>query len=171
MPTAAPQAVFLPIIAQAISAGALLGVALKNSYPNRHQGWSKLPNLIVVGLVLGFWIARKILSSSQIGTIVRSPRDTLLPKLSKADIGRLSYPPDALPGARDVESPYGVLRVYEWGPEEGRKILLIHGISTPCIALGTRASKIFMNAMLTSWQGGLAHGLVEKGCRVMLLGK
>jgi pimeloyl-ACP methyl ester carboxylesterase len=42
--------------------------------------------------------------------------------------------------------------VYEWGPEEGRKVLLIHGISTPCIALG-----------------GVANGLVEKGCRVMLL--
>lgn len=43
------------------------------------------------------------------------------------------------------------MRVYEWGPEDGRKVLLIHGISTPCIALG-----------------GIAHALVERGCRVMI---
>lgn len=43
------------------------------------------------------------------------------------------------------------MRVYEWGPETGRKVLLIHGISTPCVALG-----------------GIALELVGKGCRVML---
>ncbi len=47
---------------------------------------------------------------------------------------------------------YGTIRVYEWGPENGRKVLLVHGISTPCLALG-----------------GVANALVEKGCRVMLL--
>ena len=61
------------------------------------------------------------------------------------------YPPDAYPGARDVQSPYGSLRVYEWGPEDGKKVLLVHGISNPCIALGA-----------------VAHGLANKGCRVMM---
>jgi hypothetical protein len=32
------------------------------------------------------------------------------------------------------------------GPEKGRKVLLVHGISTACVALG-----------------GVANGLVEKG--------
>lgn len=41
--------------------------------------------------------------------------------------------------------------MYEWGPQTGRKVVLIHGISTPCIALSN-----------------IAHGLVEKGCRVLL---
>jgi hypothetical protein len=80
-----------------------------------------------------------------------SPRKTLLPKLSERQKKRLPYPVDALPGARDVESPYGCIRVYEWGPEKGRKVLLIHGISTPSVALG-----------------GIAHELVGRGCRVML---
>jgi len=75
----------------------------------------------------------------------------LLPKLAAAERLQLPYPPDALPGARDVESPYGTFRVYEFGPEDGRKVLLVHGISTPCLSLG-----------------GVAHGLAEKGCRVML---
>ncbi|KFY12111.1 hypothetical protein V492_04089, partial [Pseudogymnoascus sp. VKM F-4246] len=46
---------------------------------------------------------------------------------------------------------YGSIRVHEWGPEDGKKILLVHGITTPCLALG-----------------GIAHGLVAKGYRVML---
>jgi pimeloyl-ACP methyl ester carboxylesterase len=47
---------------------------------------------------------------------------------------------------------YGTIKVYEWGPETGRKVLLIHGISTPCISLGP-----------------VSHRLVAKDCRVMLL--
>jgi pimeloyl-ACP methyl ester carboxylesterase len=96
-------------------------------------------------------ITRLALQSTPRKTIP-SPRDTLIPKLSKAEQDDLPYPPDAFPGARDVASPYGTIRVYEWGPEVGRKVLLIHGISTPCVALG-----------------GVAQGLVEKGCRVMLM--
>ncbi|MCJ1397162.1 hypothetical protein MMC11_000354 [Xylographa trunciseda] len=83
---------------------------------------------------------------------IPSPVDTLLPYLTPAERSALPYPPDIFPGARDVESPYGSLRVYEWGPEEGRKVLLVHGISTPCLTLG-----------------GIAEGLVEGGARVMLI--
>lgn len=46
---------------------------------------------------------------------------------------------------------YGSIRVYEFGPEDGEKVLLVHGISTPCITLSH-----------------IAHGLVARGCRVML---
>lgn len=84
-------------------------------------------------------------------SIILSPLFTVIPRLSPADIHNLPYPPDVLPGARDVDSPYGSIRVYEWGPEDGRRVLLIHGISTPCIALA-----------------GIAQHLAERGCRVML---
>ena len=83
--------------------------------------------------------------------IILSARATLLPKLAKDEIAALPFPPDALPGGRYVDSPYGVIRVYEWGPEDGRKVLFVHGITTPCIALGA-----------------VAQGLVNNGCRVML---
>ncbi|KAF2741288.1 alpha/beta-hydrolase [Polyplosphaeria fusca] len=82
---------------------------------------------------------------------IPSPQRTLLPRLNDVDIEKLPYPPDALPGGRDVTSPCGTIRVYEWGPEDGKKVLLIHGISTPCIALA-----------------GVAYRLVDRGCRVML---
>ena len=75
-------------------------------------------------------------SARKAQSIIRSPRATLLPQLSDDEIAILPYPPDVLPGARDVTSPYGTVRVYEWGPEDGRKVLLVHGISTPCVALG-----------------------------------
>ncbi|KAK3363331.1 alpha/beta-hydrolase [Lasiosphaeria hispida] len=82
---------------------------------------------------------------------IPSPTKTLLPKLSEAEIAALPYPPDILPGARDVETPYGSIKVFEWGPEDGEKVLLLHGISTPCMALAN-----------------LAEELVSDGYRVML---
>jgi hypothetical protein len=86
--------------------------------------------------------------------VIPSPLTTLLPKLSVEERRRLPYPPDILPGARDVDSPYGSIRVYEFGPEKGRKVLLLHGVSTPCLSLA-----------------GVAQKLVDRGCRVMLFGK
>ncbi|KAI4929298.1 uncharacterized protein J4E92_004962 [Alternaria infectoria] len=82
---------------------------------------------------------------------IPSPRDSLLPDLSPEDAAELPYHPAALPGARDVDSPWGTIRVYEFGPRDGEKVLLIHGISTPSIALTD-----------------LAHKLVGRGRRVML---
>ena len=96
-------------------------------------------------------ILRGFLLSRRGAQIVPSPKSTLLPRLSLQQIAALPYPPDSLPGARDVQTPYGTIRAYEFGPEDGRKVLLVHGISTPCLALGA-----------------VAHGLVEKGCRVCI---
>ncbi|PNY23908.1 Uncharacterized protein TCAP_06145 [Tolypocladium capitatum] len=53
----------------------------------------------------------------------------------------LPYPPDVFPGARDVETEYGTIKVFEWGPEDGEKVLLMHGIGTPCVALGDMAKE------------------------------
>ncbi|KAI1274357.1 alpha/beta-hydrolase [Xylaria sp. FL0933] len=89
-----------------------------------------------------------------------SPAKTLSSKHSKArgeskgvdnDIEDLPYPPDTLPGARDVETPYGSIRVYEWGPQDGERVLFVHGISTPVVALGD-----------------LGHEMVARGYRVMM---
>lgn len=85
---------------------------------------------------------------------IDSPLPLIQNTLTKEQQKRLPCAPDALEGARDVETPFGNIRVYEWGPEDGKKVLLIHGISTPCIALS-----------------GLGEELVQKGCRVMIFGK
>jgi hypothetical protein len=113
----------------------------------------KTANAIALG-ALAYTIAKAlqyVLTLGRRPEIVGSPLKTLIPTLSEYQIAQLPIPINALPGARDVPSPYGSTRVYEWGPESGQKVLLVHGISTPCVALGS-----------------IAHGLVAKGCRVML---
>lgn len=111
--------------------------------------------IALLGLQIGLSVGRKLYKIKTSGPrdeqVVPSPMKSLMPKLSPEDASTLPYPPDAYPGIRDVESPFGSLRVYEWGPEDGRKVLLVHGISNPCIALGA-----------------VAHGLADKGCRVMM---
>lgn len=75
--------------------------------------------------------------------------------MTQAERDALPYPPEgALPGARDVPTPYGSVRVYEWGPEDGERMLLIAGISTPTVSLGD-----------------LAWEMSERGYRVMLFGE
>ena len=90
----------------------------------------------------------------QDAAVINSPSQSLVPEVSDKEAAHLPYPPDVFPGARDVASPYGSLRVYEWGPEDGRKVLMIHGITNPCVALG-----------------GIAESLVDRGCRVILFGE
>lgn len=85
---------------------------------------------------------------------IASPLSSLLPKLSKDQVDRLPYPPDFYPGARDVSTPYGKMRVYEWGPTDGKKIVLVSGDTSP--------SPIF---------GVIAKEMVERGFRVILFGK
>ncbi|KAL7798116.1 putative alpha/beta hydrolase family protein [Trichoderma ceciliae] len=85
------------------------------------------------------------------GKALPNPLKTAIAGRLTEEIEGLVYQPDAFPGARDVETPYGSIRVYEFGPENGQKVLLLHGISTSCITLSP-----------------VAHGLVHRGCRVML---
>ncbi|KAL2269033.1 hypothetical protein VTJ83DRAFT_3879 [Remersonia thermophila] len=82
---------------------------------------------------------------------IPSPLTTHLPHLAPSERSALPYPPDVLPGARSVPTPYGTIHVFELGPLGGPKVLLLPGISTPCISLAS-----------------LAEALAARGCRVML---
>jgi len=83
-----------------------------------------------------------------------SPLTTQIPHLSPAQLAALPYPQDLFPGARDVQTSYGTMRVYEWGNETGRKMMLVHGDAT-CAPL---------------WKT-IAEDLVARGCRVIVLGE
>jgi hypothetical protein len=95
---------------------------------------------------------------SQLSSLTRSsipsPLTTQLPTLSPSQIASLPYPPDLYPGARDVKTSYGTMRVYEWGHENGRKVMLVHGDATSAPV----------------WKR-VAAGLVAKGCRVIVVGR
>ena len=122
---------------------------LSDSLAN-HRAQLPLVALTGASVTLGI-LLRSLLSDKHIETILPSPRSTVLPRLSDAEVSALPLPDDVLPGGRDVLTPYGSIRAYEWGPEDGPKVLFVHGITTPCIALG-----------------GVAHALADRGCRVML---
>lgn len=104
-------------------------------------------------LVSAALILRPVLFGAPLFTprSIPSPRTTLLPRLSQSEISSLPYPPDALPGGRYVSTPYGSVKLFEFGPLHGPRVLLLAGISTPCISLSI-----------------LAESLVDLGYRVML---
>lgn len=117
--------------------------------------WTTATQLIVVITSIAIaLIARRSLFPKSLSKSIPSPRDTLLPFLTPDEVSALPYAPNLLPGARDVDSPYGIMRCYEWGPEEGRKVVLIHGDTTPAPMLGP-----------------IAEILAERDCRVLVLGK
>ncbi|KAK5788923.1 hypothetical protein VI817_009881 [Penicillium citrinum] len=123
---------------------------LSDSWANQR---TQLPLLAVSGasFTLGLLIRSLLSGRDSTERILPSPRARISNGLSEDEKHSHPLPNDVLPGARDVASPYGSIRVYEWGREDGPKVLLVHGITTPCIALG-----------------GVAHALVDRGCRVML---
>lgn len=92
--------------------------------------------------------------SSLTRSFIPSPLSTQLPNLSPSRIASLPYPPDIYPGARDVKTSYGTMRVYEWGNEDGRKMMMVHGDATSAPV----------------WKR-VATGLVAKGCRVIVIGR
>lgn len=85
---------------------------------------------------------------------IPSPRETLIPFISAEAAATTAYPPNALPGARDLDTFYGSMRVYEWGPSDGDKVLFVHGDATPCFVFAK-----------------IAQGLADAGYRVMLFGQ
>ncbi|KAK4453371.1 alpha/beta-hydrolase [Podospora aff. communis PSN243] len=119
------------------------------------SAFSVRPSMAYLTLgAVGISMALVLRSLQEHGTkkqCIRSPRETLLPRLNEDDIASLPYPPDILPGSRDVQTPYGTIKVFEWGPEDGERVLLLHGISTPCLSLAN-----------------LAEALVAQGYRVMI---
>ena len=107
--------------------------------------------------IISFALLRRSVASKEPSTLRRvipSPRQTLLPKLSPAQANALAYPPNFFPGARDVETHYGTMRVYEWGSVDGMKVLLLHGDTTPAPMFAP-----------------IAESLAKKGCRVMIIGR
>uniref|UniRef100_A0A2D3V8A3 AB hydrolase-1 domain-containing protein n=1 Tax=Ramularia collo-cygni TaxID=112498 RepID=A0A2D3V8A3_9PEZI len=123
---------------------------------------SSIRNICIVlaaAPAIGFLAARlwRLASQEPIQTrlsIYRAPRDF-------EGESNLPYPPNALPGARDIETPYGVTRAYEFGPEDGRKVLLIHGISTPCLSMACLAKVLSANGCRVCCYDLLGRGLSD----------
>jgi pimeloyl-ACP methyl ester carboxylesterase len=107
--------------------------------------------LATIGLLLTLQLRRNQRRDENLRAVTASPLEKAYATLSSKSSQKLIYTPDFLPGGRNVSTPYGQCRAFEFGPENGPKVLLIHGISTPCISVAY-----------------LARQLVKKGCRVLL---
>ncbi|KAF7590463.1 hypothetical protein BBP40_002807 [Aspergillus hancockii] len=123
---------------------------LRDSFAN-HRAQLSLLAATGASFTVGLLLQTLLSGRHPEGSVLRSPRAIVSSSEFEAKDGEIPLPADVLPGARDVSTPYGAIRVYEWGPVDGSKVLLVHGITTPCIALG-----------------GVAHALADQGCRVML---
>lgn len=96
-------------------------------------------------------ILRRHLFPTKASRIIKSPKETVLSAVPPTELSSLPYPPDALPGGRDVPTPYGNVHVFEFGPPDGERVLFLHGLSMPCIS-----------------GSNTAVALAGKGYRVML---
>lgn len=96
-------------------------------------------------------ILQRHLFPTKAGKIIKSPKRTVSSTLPPTELSSLPYPPDALPGGRDVPTPYGNVHVFEFGPSDGERVLLLHGLSMPCVS-----------------GSNTAVALAGKGYRVML---
>ncbi|KAK7755283.1 hypothetical protein SLS62_002788 [Diatrype stigma] len=114
-------------------------------------GATKVIATTVLATITLLAFTRHALWPSSKPAVIPGPLTTYIPGLSRAEREKVAYTPDYYPGARDVATPYGNIHVYEFGPEDGRKVLFIHGISTTCMTMQE-----------------IARPLAEKGCRVML---
>lgn len=72
--------------------------------PPTKRNLSAIVTVSVLSTAVIFNLVRLVFYDKQ-DKIIKSPTATLLPNLSASEIAVLPYPPDALPGGRNVNSP------------------------------------------------------------------
>ena len=107
--------------------GLAMALALQDCLPRR-AGYSLLPSCLLAGAACLGTLAYLRSISSPLSTthepkITLSPKDTALPWLTLQETQALPYPPDPLPGRRDVGSPLGESPRPQ-APLTGREILM-----------------------------------------------
>ncbi|KAF2761840.1 putative alpha/beta fold family hydrolase [Pseudovirgaria hyperparasitica] len=119
---------------------------------SRNSVWTLLFVALCARVILQLWpLLRTVQHSPEEDTAtVARARIEASPKRRGNDAA-LPYDMDEFPGRQQVKTIYGTIQVFEWGPEDGEKILLVHGLGTPCIAMGD-----------------MAREFVSKGYRVMM---
>ncbi|KAG0084926.1 hypothetical protein BGZ92_009454 [Podila epicladia] len=92
--------------------------------------------------------ARKVYSS------ITAERGLILPSLralSSQESSSSAYPEDYYPGGDYAELSFGETHYFMFGPEEGKKVVFVHGLSTPA----------------SVWSKAARH-MANSGCRVLL---
>ncbi|KAG0294846.1 hypothetical protein BGZ96_000335 [Linnemannia gamsii] len=82
---------------------------------------------------------------------ITAERGLTLPSLRAANLLKCAYPEDYYPGGEYAELSYGETHYFLFGPEDGKKIVFVHGLSTPA-----------------SVYNGVVRHMAANGCRVLL---
>ena len=136
--------------------------SIENRDMGPHQITSSPYTYFAAGVATAL-LTHSIVSSLQ--TIPKSKANE--PASPQASTHTLPYPPhDFIPGERSVPTPYGTIRIYEFGPADcNHKVLFLHGISTPCVSLLSLAEDLaykkgyrvmLMDLFGRGWSGGPA---------------
>src|ERR1700742_5302946 len=96
--------------------------------PNSARTLTFVLGVGALSLFIAIQTGRNRKREARLLSVIPSPLKTVIPAVTDSQISRLAYPPDYFPGGRDVETPFGSIRVYEFGPDNGQKILFVHGI-------------------------------------------
>ncbi|KAK0443949.1 Alpha/Beta hydrolase protein [Desarmillaria tabescens] len=88
---------------------------------------------------------------------------TIHPSLATVSQAWEVYPEDFYPGGSYAELPFGRTRYWLLGPEMGRKLVLIHGLSIPSIVwkdiapqLAERGYRVLMYGQSSFWMGDMS---------------
>ncbi|KAF9922166.1 hypothetical protein FBU30_007769 [Linnemannia zychae] len=100
---------------------------------------------VAAASVLALVGVKKVYSS------ITAKRGLTLPSLRAANLVKCAYPEDYYPGGEYADLSYGETHYFLFGPEDGKKIVFVHGLSTP-----------------TSVYDGVARHMAANGCRVLL---
>ncbi|KAF9134873.1 hypothetical protein BGW39_005588 [Mortierella sp. 14UC] len=92
-----------------------------------------------------------LLGAKRIYSAISAHRGLALPSLRAANLLKCAYPEDYYPGGQYAELSYGETHYFMFGPEDGKKVVFVHGLSTPA-----------------SVYNGVARHMAANGCRVLL---
>ncbi|KAF8941531.1 Alpha/Beta hydrolase protein [Dissophora ornata] len=109
---------------------------------------SLLSAAVVASVVLGTFGTKKAYKS------VTAQRGVTLPSLravTPQTTASSAYPEDYYPGGNYAELSFGETHYFLFGPEDGKKVVFVHGLSSP-----------------TSIYNTVARDMANKGCRVLL---
>ncbi|KAG0045137.1 hypothetical protein BGZ83_009612 [Gryganskiella cystojenkinii] len=100
---------------------------------------------VAASTLLAAFGAKKAYSS------LTAQRGLTLPSLRSVAPEKCAYPEDYYPGGAYAQLSFGETHYFMFGPEDGKKVVFVHGLSTP-----------------TSVYSGVARHMAQNGCRVLL---
>ncbi|KAG0368399.1 hypothetical protein BGX24_002845 [Mortierella sp. AD032] len=92
-----------------------------------------------------------LVGAKKVYSAITAKPSLTLPSLRAANLLKCAYPEDYYPGGEYAKLSYGETHYFMFGPKDGKKVVFVHGLSTPA-----------------SVYNGVARHMSDNGCRVLL---